>query len=103
MLLNPFISIFSTEDLFNKADELKQQWESFITDSMGSTQLQNSIRSEILNSWSRCRSIGLNPAQKQASSALTTLQLEQLLYESTLYQLAKPIIDNIYHKLAGTG
>ncbi len=102
-LLNPFLSIFSTENLFNKADELKHKWEYFMTNPSNSENLQTVVRSEILNSWNRCQSIGLNPEQKQARTALTTFELENLLSESTLYRAAKPIIDNIYNKLIGTG
>lgn len=65
--------------------------------------LQTSIRSEILQSWNRCQSLGINPEQKQARTALTTLELEKLLSDSDLFTAAKPIIDNIYHKLVGTG
>lgn len=102
-LLNPFLSIFSTEDLHNKVGELKQKWEQFLTNPSGSETLDTVVRREILNSWSRCHTIGLNPEQKEARTALTSFELEQLLSESDLYQAAKPIIDSIFDKLIGTG
>ncbi len=102
-MINPFLSIFSTQDLYNKVNELKKTWESFITNPSIHENLQTVLRSDILNSWSRCQSIGLNPEQKQARTALTVSELEKLLSESDLYRLAKPIIDNIYDKLIGTG
>ncbi|WP_099363501.1 sigma-54-dependent Fis family transcriptional regulator [Fredinandcohnia onubensis] len=103
MLLNPFLSIFTTEDLHNKVGELKQKWELFVTNPANSDNLDTVVRREILNSWSRCQSIGLNPEQKQASTALTSFELEQLLSESDLYRTAKPLIDTIFDKLIGTG
>jgi sigma-54 dependent transcriptional regulator, acetoin dehydrogenase operon transcriptional activator AcoR len=103
MLLNPFLSIFTTEDLHNKVGELKQKWELFVTNPANSDNLDTVVRREILNSWSRCQSIGLNPEQKQACTALTSFELEQLLSESDLYRTAKPLIDTIFDKLIGTG
>lgn len=100
---NPFLSIFSTRDLDSKVSELKHKWESFMMNSCNYAHLQTSIRSEILQSWNRCQSLGINPEQKQARTALTTLELEKLLSDSDLFTAAKPIIDNIYHKLVGTG
>ncbi|MEH7238556.1 sigma-54-dependent Fis family transcriptional regulator [Bacillus sp. JJ1562] len=102
-MLNPFLSIFSTEDLHSKVGELKQNWELFMTNPSDSIHLDTVVRREILNSWSRCQTIGLNPEQKQARTALTSLELEQLLSESDLYRAAKPIIDTIFDKLIGTG
>ncbi len=102
-LPNPFLSIFSTVDLHNKVGELKQKWELFLTNPSDSENLDTIVRREILNSWSRCQSIGLNPEQKQARTALTSFELEQLLIESDLYHAAKPIIDTIFDKLIGTG
>ncbi len=100
---NPFLSIVSTKDLSNKVSEIKHKWETFITNPANGENLENTVRREILQSWSRCHSIGINPEQKQARTALTSFELETLLSESELYHTAKPIIDNIYDKLIGTG
>lgn len=100
---NPFLSIFSTQDLFNKAGEIKAKWENFITNPEKQESLQPVVRREILDSWSRCQTIGLNPEQQHARTALTSFELDKLLSESTLYRAAKPIIDHIYGTLIGTG
>ena len=100
---NPFLSIFSTQDLPNKVGEIKHKWENFMTNPSNSEDLQNVVRREILNSWNRCLSSGLNPNQKQAKTAFTSYQLEKLLSESDLYVAAIPIIDHIYNTLIGTG
>nr|WP_246629208.1 sigma-54-dependent Fis family transcriptional regulator [Mesobacillus maritimus] len=89
--------------MFNKAGEIKSKWENFITDPEKRESLQPFIRNDILDSWSRCQTIGLNPEQKHARTALTSHELNNLLTESALYRAAKPIIDYIYHTLVGTG
>lgn len=89
--------------MYKKVDELIKTWENFMTNPEGKGNLQSFVRSDILNSWSRCQSVGLNPEQNQAKSVLTTLELENLLSESQLFHVAKPIMDNIYEKLMGTG
>lgn len=100
---NPFLSIFDTQDLSSIVRELKRKWETFVTHSSNHEHLKTFVRHEILHSWSRCQLLGINPELKQARTALTTLELEKLLLESDLYRAAKPIIDNIYDKLIGTG
>lgn len=70
---------------------------------LSSENLQNDVRPEILDSWSRCQSIGINPEQTQARIALTSYELEKFLSESDLYRAAIPIIDHIYDTLIGTG
>jgi transcriptional regulator of acetoin/glycerol metabolism len=102
-LNNPFLSIFSTSDLNHRVSELRHKWESFLIKPSNPATLQTTVRQEILNSWTRCHSLGINPEQKQTRKALTTLELEKLLADSDLYRAAKPIIDNIYSKLIGTG
>lgn len=102
-LANSFLSIFSTNDLYKKAGELKNTWENFITNPSNSADLQMLVRNEIFKSWSRCQLIGLDPEQKQARTALTSVELEKILSESDLFRAAKPIIDDIYDKLIGTG
>ena len=100
---NHFLSIFSIQDLHQKVGEIKHKWESFMTNPTINDHLQTTVRREILNSWDRCQSIGLNPEQQQAKTSLTSYQLESLLSESYLYLAAKPIIDNIFDTLIGTG
>lgn len=83
--------------------EIKHKWEKFVTNPSNYTNLQTVVRRQILDSWSRCQSMGINPEQKQARTALTSFELEKLLSESDLYLAAKPIINHIYDTLIGTG
>lgn len=102
-LPNPFISFFSTRDLFKKMEETERLWEDFITASKKNTELKIHVRNDILDSWNRCQLRGVNPRMSQANPSLSDLELKQLLTKSELYRVAKPIIDSIFHKLIGTG
>lgn len=100
---NRFLSILSTSNLKMKAKEIKNTWEWFITNPSQQEQLQTFVRKEILDSWVRCQTNGVNPEKKLASKALSSSELELLRSNSELYRIAKPIIDYIYHSIIGTG
>jgi transcriptional regulator of acetoin/glycerol metabolism len=99
---NPYISIFSTHNLPNKTKELEALWELFVAKSREDA-ISDKVRKNILNSWKRCQETGVNPRQLQTKAALTEYELNQLLKKSELYQIAKPIIDDLFHKMTGTG
>lgn len=99
---NPYVSIFSTQNLTEKTNELTTLWELFMTNSFSET-LSVQMRQSVLDSWNRCLSAGVNPAQLQTNTALAENDVKQILKESELYQVAKPIIDDFFAKLSGTG
>lgn len=99
---NPFISIFSTHNLPDKTKELENLWEMFVTKSW-EDKITGKIRKNVLDSWKRCQETGVNPRQLQTKVALTEYDLNLLLKESELYQIAKPIIDDLFYKMKGTG
>jgi transcriptional regulator of acetoin/glycerol metabolism len=99
---NPYISIFSTHNLPGKTKELGTLWEMFVTKSWEDI-ISDKIRKNVLESWKRCQEIGVDPRQLQTKAALTDHELNQLLKESELYQIAKPIIDDLFYKMTGTG
>ncbi|RLL47081.1 sigma-54-dependent Fis family transcriptional regulator [Oceanobacillus piezotolerans] len=98
---NLFTSMYSALDLNDDASAIRRSWEDFVTDHNYST-LQMPIRNDILDSWKRCHSDGINPLQTQAREGLTPIELEQLWTESELYHSAKPIIEAVFQKLIGT-
>jgi sigma-54 dependent transcriptional regulator, acetoin dehydrogenase operon transcriptional activator AcoR len=102
MMINPYVSIFSTQNLTEKTNELTTLWELFVTNSF-SANLSVQMRQNVLDSWNRCLTAGVNPTQLQTNSALAEADLKQILKESELYQVAKPIIDDFFAKLSGTG
>lgn len=100
-MVNPYISVFSTHNLPDKNKELGELWERFVTESFKDS-VPEKVRKNVLESWKRCQSQDVNPRQLQATSALSDLDLKLILQESELYHVAKPIIDDIFHKLGGT-
>lgn len=62
----------------------------------------NKVRKDVLDSWKRCQNKGVNPRQLQTKPALSNYQLNNLLEESELYHVAKPIIDDLFQKMDGT-
>ncbi|WP_379971290.1 sigma-54-dependent Fis family transcriptional regulator [Ectobacillus sp. sgz5001026] len=99
---NPYISIFSTYDLPSKAQELGAMWELFVT-KLGEDAIVEKVRTNIFHSWKRCQETGVNPSQLQTKLALSDYELNLLLKKSELYQIARPIIDDLFHKMTGTG
>ncbi|PIC64681.1 sigma-54-dependent Fis family transcriptional regulator [Sporosarcina sp. P13] len=83
-------------------EETQLYWEKFVSKGKNSD-LKPVVRHDVLDSWKRCKIIGVNPQIKQANEAINRNELDEILSESALYQVAKPIIDNIFHKLIGTG
>ncbi|NMD69863.1 sigma-54-dependent Fis family transcriptional regulator [Bacillus sp. DNRA2] len=99
---NPYISIFSTRDLPEKTKELTQLWEKFISKSWSTFEIEK-IRNNVFDSWKRCQEIGVDPRQQQASTALSDDELKQFWQNAELFQIAKPIIDDYFKKMTGTG
>ncbi|MGJ7922388.1 sigma-54-dependent Fis family transcriptional regulator [Neobacillus sp. LXY-4] len=101
-MVNPYISIFSTQDLPSKTRELASLWEKFVSKSLEDGRIEK-IRKNVFESWVRCQETGVNPRQMQTNAILTEHELKQLWKESELYQIAKPIIDDFFQKMSGTG
>ena len=92
-MYNPYISVFSTKNLLDKARELNSIWERFITKS--STDLfPERLRKNVLDSWKRCQEQAMNPRQLQANPVLPDLIYISQLKQSELFQVAKPIMDD---------
>ena len=85
----------------DKTRELGTLWEKFITKSSKDS-FPEKVRKNVLDSWKRCQEKEIDPRQLQATSALSDFDLKQVIQESELYQVAKPIIDDLFHKLGGT-
>lgn len=99
---NPYMSIFSTHDLPGKTKELENLWDKYVVKRQEEAILDK-IRARVLHSWKRCQNAGVNPAQLRTARILTDHELNHLLKTSELYRVAKPIIDELFHKMSGTG
>lgn len=98
-MIDSRLAIRSTKNLSHKMKVLEKNWEHFIINN----QTSKGIRTEILNSWERCKELDINPFQKQSPVLMDKLELTELLNQSELYNAAKPIIDNLYQDIKGTG
>ncbi|WP_318508981.1 sigma-54-dependent Fis family transcriptional regulator [Bacillus sp. T3] len=97
------ISIFSTQDIPNKTKELTALWERYVTKSWETGEEINQLRKNVLDSWRRCQTTGVNPQQMLAKPILSEYDLKLLWTESELFKNAKPIIDDFFYKMKGTG
>jgi transcriptional regulator of acetoin/glycerol metabolism len=99
---NPYVSIFSTQNLPEKTKELRNFWEFFVSNN-NSEIVPPIIRNNILASWKRCQENGISPQQSQTKPALSHSELTTFLMESEIYKTAKPIMDDLFYKITGTG
>lgn len=66
--------------------------------------LQNTVRSEILSSWERCRKIGVDPFGGVCSDILDGDKLKKLLIQNEeLINVARPFMYKLYNFLQGSG
>ena len=75
-------------------------WKAFIA---GKNQTSE-LRTQILESWARCQKASVNPYNKSTHSRLEIADLHKLLTEKyELIKIAKPIMDNLYQFVQGSG
>lgn len=76
-------------------------WESFIKNDRVAS---GYVRPEIEHSWQRCRNAGVDPFGKGSNLVLTGEALAELKNkQKDLIELSKPIMENLYKFVAGTG
>lgn len=97
---NSLLALFSTTNLSAKTKELENLWEKFVT---GGNPYSKNLRKSILDSWNRCQEYGVDPHQKRTNLSLSKEQLNNLLQNSQLFEVAKPIINDLAFHTLGTG
>lgn len=98
-MIDSRLAIRSTKNLSHKMKVLEKNWEDFIINK----QVSEGIRTEIRNSWERCKIYDVDPFQKQSPELMDKITLNEITNESELYNVSKPIIDNLYQSIKGTG
>ncbi len=74
------LAFYSTDDLPHKMKELESNWEHFMLDNQVSE--TNSIRLEVLESWTRCQKFGVDPLQKQTPFTINEDKLMEEINQS---------------------
>lgn len=78
--------------------ELAENWEYFLNEN----KIPNTVRPAIYQSWLRCQNYDVNPLQQQTSVMLSHDQLNEILHDSKLFHVAKPVIEKLYQQIKGT-
>ena len=82
-------------------DPIKPAWENVVLKGLPPGRL---VRPEILNSWIRCKEIGLDPYSENSPPVLTGNKLKQLLDRNRrLIEISKPVMDMIEISVRDTG
>jgi len=76
----------------NYAEEVRQQWERFVSGKLLET---DSIRPVVRESWTRCRAFGLDPWQPLLSCPVSEEALASLRDEEPLYRHGATVLDNV--------
>jgi sigma-54 dependent transcriptional regulator, acetoin dehydrogenase operon transcriptional activator AcoR len=84
-----------------KRKEMKALWKKFVATGMLDGR---EIRPDILESWKRCRERNVYPYYKTCPIILSSNELKKKLDENRdLIDIARPVIENIYQFVAGSG
>ncbi|ODA40833.1 sigma-54-dependent Fis family transcriptional regulator [Desulfosporosinus sp. BG] len=76
-------------------------WRNFIEGGMGDVAV---TRSEILESWHRCKKHGINPYEGIGKNPLDQEKLQKLInHNSRLVEVAKPFMHTVYQSVKGSG
>jgi len=73
-------------------------WKKFIEDGIGDPEV---TRSEILESWRRCRKLGIDPYDGKGKDTLDQEKLHN--HNSKLVEVAKPFMHTVYQSVQGSG
>lgn len=80
---------------------LKREWERFIKED---TYDESVVRTEIAESWKRCKSAGVDPYGGVCRKVLKGKELDELLEDNReLIDIARPILRSLYMFLKGSG
>jgi len=83
------------------AEDSLGAWKNFIEGGVGNAAV---TRSEILESWQRCKKLGINPYEGIGKDPLDQDKLQKLIsHNSQLVEVAKPFMHTVYQSVKGSG
>lgn len=74
-------------------------WRDFV----GSGYISDKVRSEIADSWKRCRAYGVDPMDGRGNNQLEVSMEEKLMENADLISVSRSIMEGLYNIVAGTG
>jgi len=82
-------------------DPVKGSWKDVVLEGL---KPRHQIRPEILQSWLKCRELGVDPFSKNSPPILSNKELNKLLrHNNALVEISKPVMDMLKISLRGTG
>ncbi|GAB6933166.1 sigma-54-dependent Fis family transcriptional regulator [Calditerricola satsumensis] len=93
------LALTSSHDIARKRKELTREWKGFVVE----RQIPRSIRPVVQDSWRRCMASGVDPTRRQTTVLLDDDDMQNLLANFRLYQLALPILEQLAKQTEGTG
>ena len=85
----------------NNLDQIHQEWENYLKTGVYD---ETVIRTEVADSWKRCRTIGVDPNGGICERVLKGRELKKLLEDNKeLISIARPVLNSIYMFLKGSG
>ncbi|WP_123809306.1 sigma-54-dependent Fis family transcriptional regulator [Kyrpidia tusciae] len=94
-------TVLSLEELSKQRRRLEESWDHFLRDPRAAG--NSSIRSVVLESWSRCVQSGVDPRRKATDISLKEDQIKDILQYSQLYELSFPILQDLSLQVKETG
>ncbi|WP_232059720.1 sigma-54-dependent Fis family transcriptional regulator [Kyrpidia spormannii] len=94
-------TVLSPEELRKQRRRLEESWDHFLRDPR--TAGSSSIRSVVLESWSRCVQSGVDPRRKATDISLKEDQIKDILQYSQLYELSFPVLQDLSLQVKETG
>ncbi len=85
----------------HSSDPIRQAWEDVVIHGRSS---RTAVREEILNSWLRCRRLGLDPLKKPAFKVISEKMLSDMLAANQDFiEVAQPVLKMVEISVRGTG
>ncbi|MDD5170733.1 MAG: sigma 54-interacting transcriptional regulator [Syntrophales bacterium] len=85
-----------------KFDKTLDEWRKFVSGDMSID--TSTVPADVLESWYRCREIGVEPVNTRYCQALSETELQALLNDNKeLIEVSRPVMMNLFHFVEGSG
>lgn len=88
-----------SHEISEKRRELSRTWQRFLVE----RKIPRSVRPVVQDSWKRCVEYGVDPTRQENPVLLSDEDVQKLIADFGLYQLALPILERLAKQTEGTG